>query len=205
MQLYADGQAALTTLENQWKGYLQTPYQDFILKCDDGSSSGLLLINKTSLSGVVVVDGPNFTEADGPEYVNQRNMEFALEAEYVFPGAETWLVSYTETISMKGNGGPRYVPRFPFNYPAINQLVSPTSLIITVQQGKAVGHTKYPEPAKPFAGRTPGLFVNDAEAVVRETPRSIGKGYVEYPISWNYEWRTIKPLSGVPSLPPLAN
>ena len=201
--IIGSGQSDLTNKENEARAALMVPYKDFILKQDSGADSGTRLINQTSLSGVMVVDGPNF-KTEGPgEYVNQRTLTFAVEAEYLIPGADTAIVSWEESISVRGNGGPDYVWRFPINADAISQPVSLQSLIITIQRGSAKGHTKRPKPPPPFAGRIPGVFVNSAESYNKGSPKSLGKAYIEWPIEWSYEYRSVAPLIGEPSLPPL--
>jgi hypothetical protein len=202
--IIGSGQADITAKENACMVALSQPYQDFILKQDSGADSGTRLINRTSLSGVMLTEGPNFKTAGRGEYVNQRTVEFTVEAEYIFPGAQSLILSWEESITVRGNGGPSYVWRFPFNAPAEVQQVTLQSLITTVQRGRGVGHTRYPTAAAPFAGRPAGIFVNDTETVVRGSPKSIGRGWVEYPIEWSYEYRSPAPVVGTPSLPPLA-
>lgn len=203
-ELIVSGQADTTKQEDIVRSALATPYQDLILKQDDGKPSGTRLLNQKSLSGVMVVDGPNFTEATRAEYVNTRTVEFTVEAEYVFAGAESAIISFEETISVRGNGGPRWIWRFPLNGDAVLQQVSRQSLITTVQRGSAVGHTKYPPAPPPFAGRPPGIFVNEAVSTDDTSPIPLGRGWVNFPRTWYYEYRSVTPLVGTPSLPPLA-
>lgn len=195
--LLGTSQADLTLQEVALLAALSTPYQDLVLKTDAGANTGTCLISSSSLSGVYLVDGPNFTRADGPEYVNQRHVEFAFEAEYIPTAAVGAIIDYRDSISVRGNGGPRYVWRFPLNGNAINQQVSLQSLMTTVHSGSAVGVTGFPTAPLPFAGRPPGVFVNESEGVMKGTPEQHGKGFTRYPISWSYEYRHVTPLAGV--------
>lgn len=201
--LFGNSQTELSNQESLLRVALATPYLDLVLKQDDGKASGTQLINRNSLSGVMVIDGPHFAETTRGQYVNVRTAQFTVEAEYVFNGTQSAILSFTETISVRGNGGPRYNWRFPFMGDAVCQQISPQSLVTTVQRGVAVGHTRYPPYPTPFAGTPPGIFVNDSVVNERDSPKAVGRGWIEYPIRWMYEYRSVIPVVGKPSLPPL--
>lgn len=200
------GQAALTAAEDACKLALAQSYQDFILKQDSGAASGTRLINQESLSGVRVVSGPDFYDASNGEYVNQRKVRFTAEAVYVYPGSESAIVSWTETLSVQGDGGPDHVWRFPINkFDPFPQEVSRRSLIVTTQSGSAVGHVRYPDFPPPRFGKRPrnAVFVGKAAVNNTGTPKALGQGWIEWPINWSYQWNSIVVLAGTPYLPPL--
>lgn len=201
--LFGNSQSELTAQENLLRVALATPYVDLVLRQDNGQASGTSMINRNSLSGVMVVDGPHFLESTRGQYVNVRTAQFTVEAEYIFPGTQSSILSFTESISIRGTGGPRYNWRFPLNGPAVCQQLSLQSLVTTIQRGAAVGHTVYPSFPPPFAGRPPGIFVEESAVNEQDSPKAIGRGWVEYPIRWSYEYRGVEPLVGSPSLPPL--
>lgn len=202
--IIGSGQADLSVKEDQCRAALAVPYLDFILKQDSGSSSGTRLISRSSLSGCMLTEGPNFKTAGRGEYVNQRTLEFVVEAEYLFPGAASLIISWEESISVRGNGGPSFVWRFPINAPAIVQQTTLQSLILTSQRGRAVGHMRRPIPPPPFAGRLPGLFVNESDGAEKFSPKALGQAWIEWPVAWDYQYRSVLPLVGEPTLPPLA-
>lgn len=198
-------QAELTIAENLCKIALAQPFQDFVLRQDNGSPSGIQLINATSLSGCRIIDGPNFPEALSPEYVNARTVEFTVEAVYLVPGAENAILAWQETISVQGSGGPGYVMRRPINTEPFPQQVSPSTPIITTQRGSAVGHMSEPRYPEPMFGRVIQYGYYDAEAEVKDkgSPKALGRAWIEYPINWSYRWIHSRPLLGTPTRPPL--
>lgn len=199
------GQTALSLAEALCRTALSRDYRDLILVQDNGFASSVRLINIASLTGVHIVDGPHFNEFMNGEFVNCRTVEFAAEAEFINAGYETAILSWQESMTVNGNGQPQIVWRFPVNATAIPQVVSPTSLITTVQAGRAVGHTAYPVVPVPIFGKKPkgGVFRGDRSSVKKDSPRAYGRGYIEYPISWNYVWESILPLDANPNRPPL--
>lgn len=198
--LEADGQSLLSAAQNSLTAALLTPYQDLILKQDDGSNSSLLLLNSTSISGVRCVEGPHFPESDGAEFATLRRFRAAFEAEYVIVAARAAVVSFTERITRTGTGGPvvRYRPAV--NAPPVRQQVMPASVITTVLAGSAVGHLAYPVPP---VSLWPAFENLDRRVTDAANPKQMGRGFVEYPVSWTYVHESIVPLVGFPRLPPL--
>lgn len=204
--LDGEGQNALSLAEDACRIAMAQNYQDLILLQDTGSASGTRLINRDSLSGVRIVNGPDFYESSGGEYVNQRKVRFTAEAQYVYPGSESAILSWQESISIQGNGGPEIIWRFPINeFDPIPQKVSRRTLITTTQSGSAVGHLRRPDYPPPMFGLYPngGHLVSQSVTNNNRTPKALGQGWIEWPIQWSYQWRSIRPLAGEPHLPPL--
>lgn len=199
--LDGNGQVELSEEEQALREALSIPYLDLILRTDTGAVSSAALLSRSSVTGARLTSGPNFSEAQGSEFVNRRTCEFEMSAEYVIRGAENAVVSWTETVSIQGNGGPNRVWRFPLNARPIRQVVTPYSLVRATQTGSAVGHLGYPTRPLPI---WPQYLVNPAEAFSPGTPESRGKGFVNYPLSWSYQFEVGGvPLFAVPTLPPL--
>lgn len=197
--LFGSGQADMTRLEDELRDALRRPYRDLVLKRDDGGNSALRLINAESLSGVVATSGPDFFEAQGSEYVTTRRFRFTAEATYLMPGTQTALVSWTQTVSVVGNGGPVRSWRVPVNADPIRQTLTKASVIRYTQSGAAVGNFAPPIPPPPVFGRA--YLVNEQEAVTRTVGRPLGKYWIEPSVQWNYVFETSKPLVGVTPLP----
>lgn len=192
--IYGDGQIALSRAEALARQALSVPYQDLVFFADDGTPTSLSLYTRDSLSGVTVVSGPHFDRPDGPDFVNMRTCRFTAEGEFVAPAAAGALVSWQQTMSRQGNGGPSRRWRFPVNAKPIRQIVSPHSLVRVTQSGRAVGHLARPAPAAPLIPRE--YLVNEADAVTEESPRPVGPGaWVEWPVRWSYSFE----LANVPS------
>jgi hypothetical protein len=196
-----EGQAELTRAEDALRAALLTPYQDLMLKTDSGGNSSAGMISKNSLSGVRLVSGPDFREAQGAEFVTRRTFSFSMQAEYMIRGAENAVISWTETVSITGNGGPRRNWRFPLNTTPIRQEVTKYSLVRATQSGSAVGHTKRPTRPLPI---WPLLMVNEADTKSYEDPESKGQAYINWPVRWSYQFEVGgQQLAGFPNLPPL--
>ena len=194
--LTGDGQAALTLAENALRTALAVPFKDLVLYHDDGSQSSLLLLNAGSLTGVRVVQGPDFATTQGPEFATIRTFSFACEAEYPLSGTATLLLDFHETLSFSG-GGPIYAMRRAINGPPQRQLVYPQSEYRCTQQGRATGYRAYPVPQGPMFPAA----LKEAGSFTRQSPRRMGPhSWQEYPVEWRYEFESVGPLVGVPAV-----
>lgn len=201
--LDGDGQADLTAKELAFNAALMAPYRDLVLRQDSGAPSGTKLINSTSMSGVRLTDGPNYTnEAKDGEYVIQRVCRFTMEASYLIPNAQNAVLSFSEQIIGIGTGGPLTTWRMLVNGPPVQQVVYPATTMRVIQTGQAVGHMARPTPPPP-------RWPYPIEVVTR---RKIGGGspkregpnaLIEWPVNWYYEFESAIPLVALPSVPPM--
>ncbi|MDB5308146.1 MAG: hypothetical protein JWO38_2348 [Gemmataceae bacterium] len=199
--LIGNGQADLTAQENTLNAALLVPYQNLVLYQDTGFPTGTNLINPASISGVRVVEGPSYeNDARDGEYVTQRTCRFVCEAEYVVPGAAAAMLSFTESVSINGTGGPVFRWRPLINAPPVRQIIYPASTVKATQAGSAVGHLGYPPVPPPL---WPDVEMVDQRSVTAGSPRRLGQGFVEWPVQWRYTFEAYGPLVGLPSLPPL--
>lgn len=182
--LFGAGQAALTLAEQNLRAALEDDYESLILRMDNGGVSSVNLINNDTLSGVRIVDGPNFGEPSGGEFATIRRFTFTAEAEWITPEGIGALVSFMETVGVQGNGGPGRRWRVPINAAPIRQITTPYTIVRYTHSGQAVGHTSRPEPPQPFFGRD--LLVNEAESVTYDHPDPMGTSFINWPVRWNY-------------------
>lgn len=199
--MYGSTQAALSVLEAQLRSILtQTPRKDVTLRMTSGVPSSMALANARSISGVRLVSGPDFKKSQGSEFVNHRTASFTMEAEYPIVNTANAVLSWTETVSIVGNGGPDRKWRFPLNARPIRQTITEYSLVRATQTGQAVGWLKLPSAPLPL---WPGLEVNPGHSVARDSPEPRGQGDVKYPVRWSYTFESGGPLVGLPSLAPV--
>ena len=200
-KMLGSGSADLTKKEEQAKTALQQPFVDIKLVDSVSGPVGISIFDAKTLSGVMLTEGPTFADSGEPgEYVTFRTLRFAGEAQMVIPGQALQLVSYQESISVTGNGGPVRKWRIPINAQPIRQTIAPGSIIQTVQAGKAVQHTGgFPKAPPPLYGRQ--YLVNEMEAVRQIQPTPVGKGWVNYGVEWSYMYETIAVPRGMPALP----
>jgi hypothetical protein len=193
------GQAALSAAELKFRANLAVPYQDFKFYCDDGSLSSMSLASAATMTGLKVTN-ISFEEAQGGEFVNRRTAKFTVEGEYLIISARFAVISFQESLSIVGNGGPRRRWRFPMNAAAIRQVVSRGSLVRATQSGKMVGHTTRPVRPRPIF---PLYVVNEADTSGFESAKQIGRALIDWPVSWTYTFeRGDGPLIGFPNQAP---
>lgn len=194
--LAADGQSALTTAQQALEAKLEENFNDIVLLRDDGSESATVLKNTGSISGVMI-RRYSFPGEDGAEYATLRKFEFDAEAEYPFSSRNN-LVSWSEELSFSG-GGPVYVHRPSINGPSQKQRVYPAMHYSCTQSGQAIGYRDFP--IAPFP-----RWANDLKhspEIRKFGPERKGTGYVNFGISWTYQYEGIREFVGVPTPWPL--
>lgn len=201
--LDGDGQASLTATEEAFNAACRVPYRDLVLKQDSGAASGTKLITNRSLSGVRIIDGPNYTnEAGDGEYVIRRVCRFTAEASYLITGAENAYLSFSESITVLGTGGPLTTWRAMVNGPPVQQVIYPATTRRVIQTGMATGHLRepvIPGPIWPYP-----IEVVTRRRHTRGSPRREGpSAFIEPTASWSYEYESSAPLVALPGRPPI--
>jgi hypothetical protein len=193
--LSATGQAALSLASSALATALRKPYQDIIFYNDSGVATMTKLLNSESISGVVVVDGPNFPDSNGGEYATFRRFTFAAEASFPLPNTQAILLSFQERLTFSG-GGPIYRHRMAINGRPQKQLVYPSSIYRATQEGRAVGYRATPLPPQPLWPNA--LMQSPNESV--QSPRRRGRlAYSDYEVSWQYQFESDQQLVGTPT------
>lgn len=194
------GTLTLSNWELQVRAALSVPYQTLNVTDDNDVTLAVSLIPANSISGVVIVDGPHFPEPSTPEWVKTRTVRFTGMAEYVFRGAESALISYTESVSLTGTGGPVRRWRVPVNdYGPIRQQVTRGSVVRLVQSGVAVGHLTWPAP--PAYLWPVDLIQNESAGITYETGQPVGRAWVEHVTRWQFIYENSGILPALPNLP----
>jgi len=199
--LEGSGQADLTAKQIAMMTAMKVPGKDLILKQDGGLESATVIRNAGSLSGTLIVDGPNFEEVKGPEYATQRKFRFLAEADYPMPTLTgTAIIDWSETITVSG-GGPLYVVQPAIEGPPQRQKVYDQTPVIATQRGYAVGFLG--PPAVPGA-IWPFALKHAIDGSVT-TPKKMGRGvYRKYRVEWAYSFEWTGPLVGSPTPWPIS-
>ncbi len=162
---------------------------------DDGSLTAHVLDSSSAIGGVRINRPPTFLKGDGTEYVTKREYEIEVEALYPFTG--TALLEFTETVSLSGAGGPRFVYKQPLFGLPIKQQVAQFTTFKATQSGSAVGWFDYP----PFPNALfPADEKVDLRSQSRESPSVWNGDAVRFPISWSYTFESNQPLQANPNL-----
>lgn len=184
--LEGSGQADLTTKQLALEAALKTP-GDLTLLQDSGAPSATRLTNTNAISGVMVIDGPDFPGDTGGEYGNYRKFEFTVWGEFPIAGVNTHVVlSFNETLVRMGGGPFRVSKRSPnANAPQIQTVFREGQVEYKLtQSGQAVGYLRYPAfPPPLFPGN-----LEDSPVLRHMSPHRNGQGYEKWGIAWEYKF-----------------
>lgn len=156
-----------------------------VLLLDSGAESAYKLDGGSSVSGVKIIDGPNFPQEEAKaHYATGQPFNMTFEAEYLISDFDP-LVSFSESITKIGNAGPRVVWPELDNGQSIPQIVSTHTNVTIIQAGSAVGVSGYP-----FAYAPPPIFPqnldNPDETTTVESPQLTGLGFQNFTLNWVY-------------------
>ena len=200
----ADQAALLTAISNLKAAYLLQG-QDLGLYLDNGTTlTPHALTSRDSSSGVRVVSGPSFTQSRGYELGTFRNYEITLEAEFQSTdGNQQNLLTWIETVSFQGDGGPEFLLLKTINGRPQKQQIHEATPYMAFQRGSAIGQFQYlpfPPPIWPEAEH------RSQRRIDRKTPKRSGPigapFYTEFESTWEYVFESERALTGDPTLWP---
>ena len=161
---------------------------------DDGSASVHYLAGVGSLSGVRILQAPSFSRNDPAEYTTYRSFTFTVQADYPILFADT-IFDWSETVSYRGNCGPRKQQIELDTGSPDEQIVSQQTVQYIIQSGRAVGTIGYPDPPDPLY---PDLLQDPDEGKGFDNPIPQGSGFTLYPRRWQYIMASNIPRDGRP-------
>lgn len=193
--LIASTQAAIrTAIQNLEAAYtFGTSIGSAGLYHDDGTVSPHFLSVSGALGGVRVesLDFPR-DERTG-EYATGRRFTIGLSA--IYAASNVAYQEYVEEIEVQGTGGPIVGATVTLKGPPKKQILAQRSIVTARQSGRAVGLRAYPPYAAP-------LWPNDEQLDKRTqkkgSPRNEGGTFLDWPISWAYQFLSVGPLGGEP-------
>lgn len=188
----AANQAAMTTaIDALVEAYSQNG-RDIGLYTDAGVLTSHSMKSSATRSGVRVVQPPSFPDGRGAEYSTYRTYTLAVEAEFTPSGGGT-LVSWSETISFQGTGGPRWGYLEPINGPPQQQMFSQTSTQWAYQRGRAVNRGDFSPVPSP---RWPTQEHGDLRDIQFEVPADNSGRRIT---TWSYVFEAPGGLGGLPA------
>lgn len=145
------------------------------------SGTGHSLISNDSIYGTRVIGPPSFEKGDGAEFATQRSYRLSVSAEFAdsIPGLSPD-ISYSESVSFTGNGGPLFVTLVPIYGDPIRQQISTSSPIVCHQSGRRTILDNWPSASPPIYL---SYLENQAESIRREIPE---RGSRERTVIWDY-------------------
>lgn len=176
--------------------------RDATLLLDSGSASAHVMRNSSTISGVRVVAPPSYPAGGAGEFATYRTFNVSLEAETRYQNTADWLLSFEESLSFSGTGGPVFGFLEPLQDKPVKQKLKAFSLVRVTQSGKAVGHGSYPDPLNISPPLWPDAELEHQRLIVPGSPKRLGPAsdanYIEYPVSWTYQFESANPLRGKP-------
>lgn len=195
--LHADSTAEVVTAFTAMERAYSVWYQDLVL-IDDAGSTIHELRNSGSMTGVKITRPPSCPRGSGAELSTYRSYSITATADYPPSGVTNPLRSFTETLSFQGGGPERTVVEC-VNVPPQEQLLKLFTACRAIQSGSAVGLFSYPLiPAPIFPGKE-RVRGNPPGNPQKGSPKYRNGQYVDWPISWSYEFISGTPLVGNPN------
>ena len=161
---------------------------------DDGTPSGHMLKNNTSIGGVKVVT-LDWPRGGAGEYATGRTYRVVLQADYL--NAEDQTYSFRETVQIMGTSdGDWDMILTPYGrpIPAQNHRYLPATII---QSGEIIGVQGWPILPAPMGNM---MEHRDRRLVIHKSPKSMNRRLnMFYTTSYRYVFSTIGPVNAYPA------
>lgn len=198
--LYAQSSAEMDALVKQLLQAFSLQDRDFLVYLPGGViKSQLSLESKNSLGGVRVTKPPTIESLKNAGYVTWLPFSFTLEAEYAQGDASNLYREYTEEISYQSPDRIDWL--LCLHGPHQRQQVRQNPFYTATQSGRAVGYLARPLAAAPI---WPWAWVNQDERPTLRSPRVKRNSYVDFETSWQWRFKSDRPLIATPNAWPLA-
>lgn len=198
-EIYADTQAELTTALDALVEAYSSNGEDLILKDNSANDSHITILNADSASGVMITDGPNYPNLSGAEYTTFVTFSIAAEAEFITGDDEIPYETYTETIAVVGNGGPKRVAKAVATGAPVRQQTRQRTVISATQSGTATKTGGNVPPPFPLLAFNSLILIN--ETISNPVTISYRNGVHVWTINWNRQFESATPLIGIPVRP----
>ena len=167
--------SAVATIENAY-GFNG---RDAILRHSDGTVSAHSMLNRNFRGGTRVLE-ISFPAATGLAYSVGRRFKVTIEGEQDISSDP--YVSFKETVTRLGDGGPRLAAVEVANGPPQLQTTAQQTIVKITQTGTQVTRNSRRDPPPPL------LRNKTSERITKDSPRRQGQDLVDYPTSWAYEF-----------------
>lgn len=198
-KLLGNDQADLDQKIAALKAAYQKQNQDLVLLRSDGETDSQHTLRRADTrGGTWIVSGPNFPEGGGAQYATVRTFQLQVQAEIPISDPHTTLISFEESLRLSG-GGPLVAHiETAFGLPVRQQLRANTTFRAT-QSGSAIGYRNYPTIPGPLFG-----YANliREPVITRTSPKRVGTAQHHYRVTWQYEFESALPFSGLPHVAP---
>lgn len=189
-QLQAEGVLLLAAQDALMRAYRHEVVQTCVLAglyYDSGAATTYVWNAYNTIGGFRVMSGPDFPRGDNQQWVNCRDYDIVLEAD--FPAnMSSNTMEWRESVTIQGGGGQRLVGLENRYGPPVIQRVSRQTPVTYIQEGRALGRYFYPQAPVAIA---PNYRNSPACSVRRVTPNlNVAGNYgtqTDWEITWRYE------------------
>lgn len=205
-RLVGDSEADIKTKIQALETAYATDRQDvYLLQADGSTSSAHYIISSATLSGLLV---KRFAYPNGEDITSGfRNYEIELSTQVDTSAGGggggaggQQIVSYSESISSRGTGGPRIVARETRNGTPVMQTVSQFTPVYVTQRGSSVGLFGYPNAPGPIWPQYEQVADRDITYTAPEQVLGSGSGQESrrFTTSWSYSFVASGAIAGKP-------
>ncbi len=188
--------ATVSALCDTLEAALANPYRDLVLYSDAGPATHMAMYNVGSTTGVIIT-GPRYPVGKGAELVTMRKFEFTARAEYPIGTGQNVLQMFRETVTVIGDGGPRFIMKPALIGPPQKQITQEQTVVRASQSGQAIGYLDYPTPPPPL---WPQSEHREQRQITRSGGIFRGKVWQDFGVQWVYQFEGVGALSGKPNL-----
>jgi hypothetical protein len=188
----ADTDAVIAAMRALEAAYATDGNDIYLLK-DDQSTVVHSIISRNTASGVMITQRPSYPVGEGAELSTFRTYTIAIEAEVNADRRSGGVLLYREILTISG-GGPRYQLLELRNGPPQRQLVSQQTPWRATQAGSAIGYRGWPPHPAPYWSEP--IFDQPSSSRSEGLPEDPNGN--EWPINWNYEFKSPSPINGRP-------
>lgn len=186
--LRADTQSELTSKMDATQTAYSQSGQDLVFYLSGGVPSHHKLLSGSTLTGTRVRSftwqpGQPGVWGSGTEYVFRRSYRIVVDAEAIADGADN-ILQYTQSLTYKGTGGPRWLLAGSLTGPMQMQTVQQATPLYLIQSGFALGLFSRPDFPGPLV---PALEHQD----MREETSIDGIPYPNGVIALGARWRYV--------------
>lgn len=192
--LHADTSAELTAEFRRMDQAYSQDGQELAMYLPDGNTKTAVYLNPDEyLGGTRVTQRPSLPDLRGAQYVTF--LAYTIQLEGFKPDAESKLLEFRETLTIRGTGGPRRVLIETSQGPVVEQIVRQRTTVSATQVGQATAFRSDPLIQPPV---WPQFEDVDRRVLSASTPTSTRGVPDEFTVNWSYQFRSGGPLQGQP-------
>jgi hypothetical protein len=189
----ANQYTVLTALIAELENAYAVDGRDFTITLPDNTVA-MRLRSADMIGGLRVTKEPSYPVGTGIEWVRMRTFTVVIEAEEFIPieNGGSADVSFTETVTFEGTGGPDVVILTPMEGDPVEIQVSQRTMCRAVQSGRAArrrGAAIAPPPL------WPDKEIGKMRQISPVTPQTVSGGQRLSEISWSYTFQSPFPFS----------